>query len=475
MRKLDLLFDVILVPVDYLALTLAASFAYALRFSEFVVARRPVMFALQISGYLRIAALIALGWIIIYALSGLYTIGGRRKKFDEFKKLCIASTAALGGVLAVLVFSRALFESRFILLVAWASAIVFVGMARLLLHMVRSGLLRVGIGAQHIAVVGQGSSVQAFTEALARNRKYGLSVIFRAEALTKETEQELRARAAKGDIDQIIGLSQNGAGEELHKLLDIADEYHIPFRYSAEMFATHGAGLEFDMLAGVPLMEIKRTKLEGWGRVYKRIFDIVGSIVLIVITSPIMLLAALAVVLGSGIPVIFKNERAGEHGKIFNTLKFRTMYQKYSIGAQFHNGDDALAYERKLIAEQGIKKGPVYKIKDDPRITRVGRFLRRASIDELPQLFNVLLGTMSLVGPRPHQPREVEKYEKHHKRVLAIKPGITGMPQISGRSDLSFEEEIRLDTYYMEHWSLKLDFIILLKTPFAVLGQKGTY
>ena len=188
-----------------------------------------------------------------------------------------------------------------------------------------------------------------------------------------------------------------------------------------------------------------------------------------------MLFSALAILFETGLPILFRNERAGEHGKLFNALKFRTMYQKYCIGTSFSDHEHALEYEKELIAKQSIKEGPVYKIKDDPRVTRAGKFLRRASIDELPQLFNVLSGKMSLVGPRPHQKREIEQYEKHHKRVLEIKPGITGLPQISGRSDLSFEEEVRFDIYYMEHWSLKLDFIILLKTPFVVAGQKGTY
>ena len=151
------------------------------------------------------------------------------------------------------------------------------------------------------------------------------------------------------------------------------------------------------------------------------------------------------------------------------------MYKKYCVGQQFPDHEHALEYEKKLIKERSEKTGPVYKIKNDPRVSPVGLFLRRTSIDELPQLFNVLAGQMSLVGPRPHQPREVEQYEKHHKRVLEIKPGLTGLPQISGRSDLSFEEEVKLDTYYIEQWSLKLDLIILLKTPFAVLGQRGTY
>jgi lipopolysaccharide/colanic/teichoic acid biosynthesis glycosyltransferase len=152
------------------------------------------------------------------------------------------------------------------------------------------------------------------------------------------------------------------------------------------------------------------------------------------------------------------------------------MWRKFSIGPQFmQNEQDRLELERRLIAERSIKEGPVYKIADDPRVMPVGRFLRRWSLDELPQFWNVLTGKMSIIGPRPHQPREVEKYLPHQRRVLAIKPGITGLAQISGRSDLSFEDEVRLDLWYIENWSIWLDLYILFKTPFAVVNRKGAY
>jgi lipopolysaccharide/colanic/teichoic acid biosynthesis glycosyltransferase len=201
----------------------------------------------------------------------------------------------------------------------------------------------------------------------------------------------------------------------------------------------------------------------------------VFSILFIILFSPILILAVFLVKITSRGPVIFLNERIGEDGKIFNLFKFRTMYAKHSIGKQFAGSAEALAFEQNLIRERGIKAGPVYKIKNDPRLTPVGKFLRRTSIDELPQFFNVLLGNMSLVGPRPHQLREVEKYERRHLKVLDIKPGITGIAQVSGRADLDFEDEVRLDTYYVENWSLALDLYILLKTPIAVLKGKGTY
>lgn len=475
MKKLDLFFAVILVPIDYLVLLLAGAVAYSLRFANFFAEIRPVIFDLSFPSYMRVVALAAIGWIIIFAFSGLYTIEKRRRKIEEFKKIILASTAAFGGVLAVMVFSRVLFESRFILLAAWLLAMIFIWLARLILRATRSLLVRAGIGLKKVAVIGQGSSAAAIIEFFKHNPKFGFKIIFQSENFNQNAQEELAKIAKQKQLDQIFYISENGISEGMKELLDFADEYHISFKYSAGVLTTHGAGLEFDTLAGVPIMEIKRTSLEGWGRVYKRIFDIVGAILLIILFSPLMLLVTLAIMLSSGSPIIFYNERGGEHGQLFNTLKFRTMYKKYCIGEQFDNTKKALEFEKELIVAQSIKPGPVPKIKNDPRVTRVGQFLRQTSIDELPQLFNVLVGSMSLVGPRPHQPREIKNYEKHHKRVLTIKPGLTGLSQISGRSDLSFEEEVRLDTYYIEHWSIKIDLTILIKTPFAVAWHKGTY
>ena len=169
---------------------------------------------------------------------------------------------------------------------------------------------------------------------------------------------------------------------------------------------------------------------------------------------------------------MYKNDRVGKEGKMCKLFKFRSMLIQYCTGNEYAK-ETAEEYERELIRKQNSKDGPVYKIADDPRVTRVGRFIRRWSIDELPQLFNVFLGNMSLVGPRPHQPREVAKYEFHQKKVLDIKPGVTGMGQISGRSDLTFEEEVKIDTYYIENWTILLDLAIVLRTPLAVLkGRK---
>lgn len=187
--------------------------------------------------------------------------------------------------------------------------------------------------------------------------------------------------------------------------------------------------------------------------------DVTGASLGLIVLSPLFGLLALAVKLDSKGPVFYKDKRV-DRDQVFNLLKFRSMID---------NADVLRAKMMRL----NERSGPLFKIKQDPRITRVGRFTRKTSLDELPQLINVLKGDMSLVGPRPHRPDEIVKYKKHHRALLRIKPGITGLAAISGRSDLDFEDEVRLDTYYIEHWSLLLDLKILLRTLPVVLSRRS--
>ena len=204
-----------------------------------------------------------------------------------------------------------------------------------------------------------------------------------------------------------------------------------------------------------PLIEIKKTSLDGWGKIIKREVDILGSFIGLVLLSPLFLIIALIVKADSPGPVFVKLKRVSQE-KEFGLYKFRSMVK------------NAESLKKELLEYNERKGSPLFKIKHDPRITRVGRILRKTRLDELPQLINVFKGELSLVGPRPHQPDEIAQYEKHHKRVLLIKSGITGLAQISGSSDLSFEKEVKLDTYYIENWSPKQDIYILIKT-FLVL------
>ena len=213
-------------------------------------------------------------------------------------------------------------------------------------------------------------------------------------------------------------------------------------------------------MMGRPYIEVKRAALDGWGRVAKRILDIIFSFLSLIILSPFFVLLGVIIKLDSSGPIFIALTRVGQRGKLFKLYKFRSMVK------------NAEQLKKDLIAQNERKDGPLFKMKNDPRVTRLGRFIRRYSIDELPQLLNVFKGQMSLVGPRPHQPDEVSQYDYNQKELLFIKPGMTGLAQVSGRSGLSFGEEVRLDLFYVHQWSIWLDLKILLKTIVVVLSSK---
>lgn len=474
MKRLDLFFLGILVPVDYAALILAALCAYLLRFgpfSNYLATTATISFG----EYMWSAVIFSAIFVAIFAASGLYAPRIRRRLAAELPRIITATSTGIAIVIVTIFFQREYFASRFIVLAAWGFAILFVFAERTAVRAFRYVLARAGAGITNIAMIGRSSGAEAIEEAYSTQYRWTTRITARFVRWDEATREQLAGMRERGLIDGILLADPNMAREDIISIQSFCADHHLIFRYVADLLGTEHASIETVMLGSVPVIEVKRTPLEGWGAIAKRVFDVAISALLIIILSPVIIIVALAVKLNSKGPIIFKNERVGEHGKIFNTFKFRSMFSEYCIGPQFGNQEAALKKEEKLIQEQSIKQGPLYKIKNDPRITSVGRVIRATSLDELPQLFNVLFGTMSLVGPRPHQPREVAKYAPSQKRVLAIKPGITGLAQISGRSDIPFEEEVRLDNYYIEHWSPYLDTIILVKTPFAVFSKKGTY
>ncbi len=225
----------------------------------------------------------------------------------------------------------------------------------------------------------------------------------------------------------------------------------------------------------MPVIELTSVSISAWERIMKRIIDIVVSGVGLLILSPFFIIIGIVIKLEdpSG-PVFFANRRIGQDGRVFSLYKFRYMYWKYSVKDAYgvdETKDSALKYEEKLKAKSDTRDGPLYKIANDPRKMKFGRILERLSLDELPQLYNVLIGDMSLIGPRPHQPREVELYDEEDTQVLTVKPGITGMAQVYGREKNTFKDEIMLDRHYIENYSFWLDIVIFLRTFFVVLTR----
>ncbi|MBA3302117.1 MAG: exopolysaccharide biosynthesis polyprenyl glycosylphosphotransferase, partial [Thermoleophilaceae bacterium] len=265
-----------------------------------------------------------------------------------------------------------------------------------------------------------------------------------------------------GEIDEVLIADPAFPQEQAVVLVDTCHDHGVRVRVAPSTMEILMDRVEFVPGQTLPLFELKPPVFDGIDFMTKRVFDLAGSAFLLLVLSPLLLTAAALVRLTSRGPVIYPSQRPGIGGKPFSCFKFRTMYE----------GAEREQHELEARNEAG---GAIFKIKDDPRVTPVGRLLRRWSLDELPQLLNVLRGEMSLVGPRPLPQRDFERLEEWHRKRYLVLPGMTGLWQVSGRSELDFDELVRLDFLYLERWSVFLDLSILLKTIPAVARSKGAW
>lgn len=264
-------------------------------------------------------------------------------------------------------------------------------------------------------------------------------------------------------VDQVYIMNRKSVdGKKVQRILDICTEMGVTTRVIADNYRAKNAQCYVSSVGTFPVITYHTVSLNSSSKAIKRIVDIIGSLVGIILSSPLMLATAIAIKLESDGPVLFKQERVGMNGRHFKIYKFRSMCQ------------DAEAKKAELMEQNEMGDDMMFKMKDDPRVTKVGKFIRKTSLDELPQFFNVLKGDMSLVGTRPPTVDEVNQYKRTHWRRISIKPGITGMWQVSGRSTITdFDEIVELDTQYIDQWSLILDIQIMFKTVWQVVARKG--
>lgn len=469
MKKSELFFAALLVPADFLMIVLAAVVAYWLRFTPGIIEIKPVLFELPFFSFLKIILLIAPFFLLIFALEGLYSLKTTRTFWREFLKIAFSVSVGATLIIIAIFLQREWFSSRFVILSAWFLAIIFVSLCRYIVNLFQKILLVYkGIGVHRLALVGKNGFMEIAAREFSTNPSFGYKIVAKEPEIDLES---LRSIQKIRGIDEVLVCDPSVTMNALRSLSDFCHRNQIELKFVPAILQSVSTNFDVKTLFDEPVIAIKNTPLDGWGKIAKRTFDIFSSCFGIIITSPILLLTAIAVRLDSRGPIIFKNKRVGHNGD-FNVYKFRYMKIEHCTSPQNPDREKAMKLEKELIENQSVRKGPLYKIKNDPRKTRVGKIIEALSIDELPQLFNVFKGDMSLVGPRPHQPREVEKYETWQKRALSIKPGITGLAQISGRSDLSFPDEARLDIFYIENWSLWMDIEILFKTFFVLLKKR---
>ncbi|MET0694086.1 MAG: sugar transferase [Propionibacteriaceae bacterium] len=343
--------------------------------------------------------------------------------------------------------------------------------ARKLLHRQQ----RQGRNVRKVIIVGSAYAAADLSTVLNREVHAGMQVLGVCVPRVDAIRAQEAGLVVLGDLDQVPELIRAHGADAVAVTGGEATRHN----YLRELsWALEGAGVELLVhpglievagprmhirpYVGLPLLHVEQPHFTGWRRFIKRAADIVLTSVGLIVTSPVLLGIAAAVKLNDGGPVIFRQTRVGLDGSTFTMLKFRSMHT---------NAEARLAELR----AQNPNIGTMFKLADDPRITRVGRLLRKFSLDELPQLFNVLGGSMSLVGPRPPLQSEVDEYEDHARRRLLVTPGLTGLWQVSGRSLLSWEETVRLDLRYIENWTLTLDLLIIWKTFFAVLAKRGAF
>jgi len=457
MKKSELIFTALLLPMDFIMIISAAIIAYFIRFTGTIVELRPILFDLPFKKYFIIVLIIAPVFLIIFSWLGLYNIKNRRIIDDIYGSFVGVSTGFVG--IAIYIFLKAEnFSSRFIIIASWFIAIILVIVGRFLIRYIQRKLYKYGYGVHRVVLIGNTSAAKNIIYTYNQPRS-GYKIVAKIEKINEETFLKLDEIGKKFGIDEIVQTDPSIPKEKILDLIDFADDRRIDIKYIPDLFGTQATNIDVRAVAGIPIVELKRTPLDGWGKIIKRTIDIIFSIIGIIFFCPLFIIVAIAIKINSRGPVFVKLTRVSREKK-FNMFKFRSMVKDAHLMKK-----DLLKYSE--------RKGPLFKMKNDPRITKIGKILRKTRIDELPQFFNVLLNDMSLVGPRPHEPEEVSQYTKNQRKVLAIKPGMSGMAQVSGASDLSFDEEVKLDTYYIENWSLKLDLQILFRTGRIVLSGAG--
>ena len=456
MNRFEIFFSILRIPFDYAAIVLAALLAYFIRPVTDLVPFMDIPFSavqlMPFEVFMPLSLLFSGGFVILVSLNGGYSFVNTQGRFWEFFKILLSAIYLVVAIVAFYaLFKVETFFSRGVLIMMGVFGVMFSFFFRMMLRQLERILLKKGMGVRKIAIFGADKMRKHVVDEVRHSLHY--EVAHHARVFN-----EKKVNPDKINEVWFIKTEKDDAGREL---LEFAQVNQLLYRFVPDVFGTLHAKMEEGTIGPYPLLAVHPTPLEGWGRVAKRLMDLLLSSIGIIILTPFFLVLALLIKFGSKGPVFYVSERVGKNGKLFNMFKFRSMIV---------NADELKA---KLEKQNHRKDSPLFKVKNDPRITPFGRFLRRYSIDELPQLFNVFIGNMSLVGPRAHLPNEVEKYSLDQRRVLTIKPGISGLPQISGRSDLDFDEEIRLDLHYIVHWSVLLDLKIIWKTPFVLLQGNG--
>ncbi len=468
-------YNIFLVAGDFLALVAAFVGAYVLRVT---LDARPLIEAIPARTYLGIFLTLLPFWIIIFALLGLYNSNVYEKRFSELSRLLVGSFIGLLFVIGYdFVSKRPIFPARLVPLYGFILAFIFLVIFRNLARLIKTVMFRYKVGLTNILIIGDTPVSKELIENLHDSRHSGYRVLGyvshsalsdQLHARRFDTYEEAFKHLGADKIHSIVQTELYPQSEKNNDILSFAQTHHIAYRFvpgNTELFVGKLAVELFR--SSIPVIAVHQTPLIGWGQVAKRLFDLIVSALLLILLSPLLLIIALANKLFGGGTVFFRQTRLTRYNQRFTVLKFRTQYQRYDGTSP----EQAFAIMGKPELAERYRQNGDYLSKD-PRVTSIGRILRKTSLDELPQLFNVLKGSLSLVGPRALVPEELEMYAKKHA-ILSVKSGLTGLAQVSGRRDINFEERRKLDVYYVQNWTFWLDIIILLKTVKIIFSGQG--
>ena len=461
-----------LILIDLLAALSAVVAAYLIRFGY-------PGFEIHSGLYVAVAAALPLAWVAVVGFNRAYEsrfVGAGSAEFERIFRAFLHLTALVAFVSFAI--GTNLSRGFIVLALPFALCLDVIGRyaARKYLHAKRA----TGRALRSVLAVGDSESIAHFTSLVRRDRYAGMDVVGACvpgemnDAIASELDDIdvplLGTLDSVLDSAQFIGadtvavVSSAAVGAERLRWISWQLEgTDVQLVVAPGLIEVAGTRLHIQPVAGLPLLHVEQPQFAGFRRLLKGTLDRSIAGLSLILLSPLLLVLAAAVRVTSRGPAFFRQTRVGRDGKTFTMVKFRSMYL---------DAEDRLA---ELRDKNQNADGLLFKMRDDPRVTRIGRFLRKFSLDELPQLINIVTGSMSLVGPRPPLPTEVAKYGDDVRRRLLVKPGLTGLWQVSGRSDLSWEESVRLDLRYVENWSPALDLMILWKTAFVVLGRSGAY
>lgn len=472
-------YSLILIIIDTFVLLAAFTIAYILRVQY---DPRPLLADVHAYDYLYAFLLIIPFWIFVFAVLGLYKPSTYNRRLIEWAKIAIGSFI---GILLVIGWQytsgEEILPARLVAVYVLVAAFILTVVEREILRYIRSLLFRYGKGVKRVLIIGASNATIDIALNLADTTKSGYEIVAiagpkRLMPVNLRVHHYSLVEAALRDIEinginTIIQTDLYDVSERNQKILSAAQTHHIEYSFIPGEAEFYSGKNTVDVFLGYPMITIYQTPLVGWGAIVKRIFDFIVSLVLLIVLSPLLIVIAILQKFLNPGTIFYKNDRLSRFSKPITLYKFRTM--KHLSGWDSKNVDDAAefrAMDREDLAKEYEKD---HKVSRDPRVNAFGRFLRASSIDELPQIFNVLIGDLSLVGPRPILPQEANMAKSRTALLHSVKSGVTGLWQVSGRNELSFEERIELELFYAQNWTFWLDIKILFKTILVVIKRSG--